>query len=824
MNNKADPLADFQFNEGSGNTTTSEINGYVGILGVAVDPALDTVTLVDDSPSGTAGDRSMRTSGGGFLLADDSAEKVLNIPEGPITMETWTWIDPDFPGKPAEGILAYGGSYKMGLRNGSQVFTLYGIVDIVNNTAGVIPVGEWVHLAAAWEPGVGVHFFVNGEESFEPNTNTVARATQHNFLSLGSEGLGNNLVAIFDRMRIHHELLTAEQIDSVAAEPKAPLPSTVVSYNFDQADLPATNSLSPALPAVLSSSLVTALTGPDWTTDTPSGAPDDFALSFMKEILPSKEVVTVNTESNPIDLAINNTSYTLQTWVKLPTGPMEERRVILRSNGDAPRIALSVNANRTLHTTILGTADFTSNVQIPNDNRWHHLAVTMDNFDQLRFYLDGALRQTVTRTQTGAPSAGGTPQLLIGKESDTRFFRGLLDRVKIDNTALTAEELDSEAVPGAPRFASFADQPASLLVNSGDDATFTATPTGATGYQWYYRTNLADATGRLLEGETGTSLTVANVGPEDLGYYYLVATNETGRIESYAAQLRFRSSLALNLTGFEAPDFQTGMLEGQNGWTTDANGGVVRVLNAQEITNLLTSAGITPGEVVHGGEQALFIGGPLVASTTTRQVTGLENEKNVKVDFWVRPLSGATVGNVFITAENANGTRAAGVRFGPNNSIDYGTAISGVWQATGLTWNADTWYHITMNLDYDARTYDFLVDGQVVNTSPIPFYTATSDVFTYFRVFRGAGQAGILLDDVSVTAAGSEPAPTLTVQKQGNDLLISWPTGQGGFVLEATEQLVPATWVEVAHTVNGATSEAVVQTTGESRFFRLVKE
>ena len=200
-------LVDFPFNEGSGSTTTDTASGLTGTFGLSQDPVSDYVRLIDASPSGLSGDRCITNSGGGFLLADDSASHVLDITNGPITMETWIYIDPYTPAKTAEGILAYGNSYKMGMKDGYQVFTLYGIVDVTNNAAGPIPAGEWVHLAAAWEPGVGVHFYVNGVEYFESDSHTVARPALHHYLSLASEGFGNNSVAAFDRMRIHHALL-----------------------------------------------------------------------------------------------------------------------------------------------------------------------------------------------------------------------------------------------------------------------------------------------------------------------------------------------------------------------------------------------------------------------------------------------------------------------------------------------------------------------------------------------------------------------------------------------------------------------------------------
>jgi hypothetical protein len=59
-----------------------------------------------------------------------------------------------------------------------------------------------------------------------------------------------------------------------------------------------------------------------------------------------------------------------------------------------------------------------------------------------------------------------------------------------------------------------------------------------------------------------------------------------------------------------------------------------------------------------------------------------------------------------------------------------------------------------MDVDYSTKTYDFAVDGVPMNTEPIPFYHAASDNFVQVRIFRGAGQAGMIVDDLRV-----EPVP-----------------------------------------------------------------
>ena len=830
---RAQEIMNFPFNEGSGDTTTDVANGYVGVFAGSQDPLVDRVELDDFSPSGAAGDRSINVSGQGFLLADDSENQVLDIREGPITMETWVLIDPSTIPEAAEGILAYGGSYKLGLRQGELVFTLYGIVDIVNAAAGVVPAGDWVHLAAAWDPGVGVHFYVNGEEYFVADANEAARAPLHNYLSLASEGFGNNAVGTFDRMRIHNAPLTAAEIDSDRFNPKAPLPSTIVSYDFDVADFPATNEISPELPTIASSEGLSGILGPSWTSDTPSGAEEDYALSFNLDYPQTKEVIVVDTTSAPLNLLGDNNSYTLQVWVKLPTEQLEERRVIFRSNGQtAPRISLSINANRTLHTTVLGTADFSTNVRLPNDNRWHHIAVVMENFEQLHFYLDGVQRQTVNRTQTNPPNTGGSEQLLIGKESETRYFRGLMDRVIINDSALTQAELDFPAAPGFPIFEAIEFHPSDVQANAGESITLDAIATSATtaSYQWYFAPTEGEP-GTPVEGATDSTLMLDNVSGADTGFYYLEVTNEAGTTYSYPARVVVAPSLAFAGTGFETPDYVSGHIDEQNFWTTDF-GQTARVLTSDEIAAALAVHGITTGETVQSGEQALLVrssGGVTAPSTTLRRVSGYEDDQNVTVDLWVRPLIPGTsnmgTGNTFLTIENSGGVRAAAFRAGPAGSIDYGTDVQGVWQPTGLLYDGESWYNIRLELDYSTRTYDMFIDGTQVNTTgAIPFYDPDSDSFNQLRIFRGNNQSGILLDNVNIIGeGGGGDGPALTIQEEGDQLVISWPASAEGFTLQATDELVPANWTGVTHETVGAENRAVIEPEGDHRFFRLVR-
>lgn len=248
--------------------------------------------------------------------------------------------------------------------------------------------------------------------------------------------------------------------------------------------------------------------------------------------------------------------------------------------------------------------------------------------------------------------------------------------------------------------------------------------------------------------------------------------------------------------------YTTGSLLFQDQWAGSAN--FPRVQTAQEISDELTAAGLNPANSVHSGNQALMVTkidgvtettGYFVRNVfTTPNV--LETATKVTVDFWVRPLvsglgadpsgtpagNGKTIGerqgNVFfgIAGDNdgssaATGQRAAAIRFGVDTSgsdpytnvlerhIDFASETAGtaVWVKSGILWEADQWYNLRMDLDFTTKTYDVFVNETKANASPIVFYHPAATSAQRFFVSRGTNQAGVILDDVSVTPYVAPP-------------------------------------------------------------------
>ena len=240
--------------------------------------------------------------------------------------------------------------------------------------------------------------------------------------------------------------------------------------------------------------------------------------------------------------------------------------------------------------------------------------------------------------------------------------------------------------------------------------------------------------------------------------------------------------------------YTTGSLLFQDQWS--GSGNFPRVQTAAEIAAELTEAGLNADNPVHSGDQALMVTkidantettGYFVRNTfTTPNI--LETATKVTVDFWARPLSsglgadpagtpagnnktiGERQGNVFfgVAGDNdasaaATGQRAAAIRFGVDTSgldpytnvtqrhIDFADNSSGVWVKSGVLWEPGQWYNLRMDLDFTAKTYDVFINGSKANTSPITFYHPAATSAQRFFVSRGTNQAGVILDDISVT-------------------------------------------------------------------------
>ncbi|MBX3732458.1 MAG: LamG domain-containing protein [Verrucomicrobiae bacterium] len=429
-------LADFQFNEGTGTTTRSVVNDLVGTLGVSPNPE-NLPLVIAESPSGAPNDRAVQLLGSGFLVVNDADGPVLAVADEPLTVEAWVkWDGSDFD--QYNGILGYGSSYKLGVDSTQIIWTLFGIVDVYSGL--FLPQDDlWHHVAAVYEPGVGVEFHLDGATTYVEETRSM-RAFANNLLSVGAEGLGNSIVAALDRVRVHKALLTAEELDSVAATPKPVLAATLVAYDFNETAPPFQSATSPSRPAITSEEYFASSTAPVFSPDSPTGSPGDFSMDFTSA---GRRVVVPDPN---MAISLDTGDFTVQAWVKF--GPQTSRAVLFFSNGPGGALSFSI-LDRRVFVTTLGILDQPSTAVIPDDGGWHHIAVVHEAGTEFRFYVDGLLGQTVPYTGGVLIGVRTAEEFFIGSEPTGGLpYVGKLDRLRITNGQVAPEDLDFRVIPG----------------------------------------------------------------------------------------------------------------------------------------------------------------------------------------------------------------------------------------------------------------------------------------------------------------------------------------------------------------------------------------
>lgn len=434
-------------------------------------------------PSGLAGDRAVSLDGNSGLAADDSAASLLNILTPPLTMECWVrstndaqigrhraFISYGIPGGPARPNLVRGG-YNLGLAPSGEIrFTMFAVVDVFSGVPFPFD-GQWHHVAATYSiPDGGVHFYLDGAEvAFKEETrNLTAPGSRHLDIGAFFTGLGR-FHGDIDRVRISKAALTPAQLDSVAATVKPVQSNTAVFYNFDEASPPYKGQgLAPAGVAVSTAEWIinhpprigasaggpkASAAGPGVVNDTPSGAANDFSVRYGSTDL-SVDVATVQDPNGVLNL---DGDWTLEAWVKFAAVNDGDRDVIFYYGHAGRGYSLSVNyaAGNKLQVTTLGIEDMPSDTAVVEPDVWQHLAVAHKKGQSITYFVNGKEAGTRAYTQ-GTRLATTNKVLYVGAEWDGGLaFTGWIDRVRISNTALTVNELDSNptkpaAVPSAP--------------------------------------------------------------------------------------------------------------------------------------------------------------------------------------------------------------------------------------------------------------------------------------------------------------------------------------------------------------------------------------
>ena len=174
--------------------------------------------------------------------------------------------------------------------------------------------------------------------------------------------------------------------------------------------------------------------GADYTPDQWGGK----ALSFNG----LDEYVSVP-DSASLDLS---GEITVEAWIKVDVHK-NHNAIVIKGEDGAENYELLLTSSGLLYSTIKftdGTRCFPSVPSAITDTEWHHVAMTYKP-GEWRIYVDGV--EKVERTDISKTPLTNDIPLFIGAEQylgsfrAERFFNGLIDEVRIWNTALTANQL-----------------------------------------------------------------------------------------------------------------------------------------------------------------------------------------------------------------------------------------------------------------------------------------------------------------------------------------------------------------------------------------------
>ena len=149
-------------------------------------------------------------------------------------------------------------------------------------------------------------------------------------------------------------------------------------------------------------------------------------------------------------------SLTVQAWIKTDDQPPQNDGIVGNyKQGTVPLWLLSINGDNaalrgTISFSVRDPARTSAGVRSPdflNDGEWHVLAGVRDQeAKKVRFYVNGTL---INEVDDNTQDINSGQSIWIG-EHLSRFYKGLIDEVKVWNRPLTADELMQSEQQPAP--------------------------------------------------------------------------------------------------------------------------------------------------------------------------------------------------------------------------------------------------------------------------------------------------------------------------------------------------------------------------------------
>jgi hypothetical protein len=552
-------------------------------------------------------------------------------------------------------------------------------------------------------------------------------------------------------------------------------------------------------------------------------------------------------------LSLNTNRVTMACWI-FPNGDQSDYCGLFESGSGNAGLAyggsFSGNAGELIYWWSGSGYTFKSGLVIP-PNQWSFVAVVIEPTRAILYLgAGGVLSAAVdfTAHQNEAFAAVGQIGHQPGRAADDRVFSGSIDDVAVFKRSLTFDEINALYGTGLGSFQArppvIVKQPVSSGLYAGQTARFQAVALGSSPLSYQWKKNGADVTnGGNVSGALTDSLTISNVALGNAGDYTLVVTNQAGTANSV-------TSAPANLTVVAAPapgTYAYTVLTHQPlaYWRLDDTGNPATNAPAYDYAGGLIGiyeAGSSNGfSGIAGPRPPAFSG--FAATNHAVQTTGLGdnttptwvtipplnlNTNTVTLTGWIYP-NGSQVDYAGLLVSSSD----AGFGYGGDFSGNAGQLI--YWWNNGSTYTyqsglvipSNQWSFVAVVIE-PTKASLYLGSGGALS-SAVNSASQTSEAWAGEahighqpgraaddRVFNGS------IDEVAVFNYAFTPAqvlnlyqtafaPTLTIQKVGANVELTWPQGT---LLEASDVSGP-------YTTNGNSSPYIFTPTDAKKFFRV---
>lgn len=382
---------------------------------------------------------------GAVFAADEFYRSSEALTEIPHTFEAWVKVSKDAAASELGVIVgnykdASTHSYGMEVRkNGNPYLWLgYGATGTRGNFDKVdLRTGEWTHVAITYN-ATNAYCYINGEleQTLTLNCKDVDMS------KTGVVCLGGDLRSKNARWLKSSELSTVAVFSDMRTEEE--IKADMKNVDLSDANLQVSYDLSPEDDSRLTDASPNgndlAYSGTLWVST--SGGDDSE---------PVEGGMTFNTDPYKLAKIIDKPIYTWEATVCFPKNMlMSERGGVMIGNYNVtlPCVNFEIYSNGSPRVYITNEAGKVFNYVFDKVNvyngKWTHIAIVKEADDQLSCYINGELKQTITKA---IPDVITTDVHVLGgdqRSGNGQFFRGRLKNVALYSDARTADEIKAD--------------------------------------------------------------------------------------------------------------------------------------------------------------------------------------------------------------------------------------------------------------------------------------------------------------------------------------------------------------------------------------------